>query len=123
MFVLEQASFHRDIDGRDFEARHLRAMIGGRLAAAVRLIPAGGDAAARIGRVVVARDVRRQGLGRLVVTEALAEHGRLAGGTAIDVSAQTHLRAFYAGFGFYASSEPYDEDGVEHVDMRRGAIA
>jgi len=37
------------------------------------------------------------------------------------VSAQDHLRAFYASLGFEADSEVYDEDGIPHVDMLRAA--
>lgn len=119
MFVLEQASFHRDIDGRDFEARHLRALADGRLAGALRLFPAETGAAARIGRVVVATAFRGRSLGRHLMGEALAEHTRLSGDAPVEVSAQVHLRAFYAGFGFRPVSDPYDEDGVLHLDMRR----
>ena len=36
---------------------------------------------------------------------------------AIKISAQTYLQKFYASFGFKVSSTPYDEDGIEHIDM------
>lgn len=120
-FVLEQASFYRDIDGRDFEARHLRALAGGRLAAALRLFPPSDGAAARIGRLVVAPSFRGRGFATRLMDEALAEHVRASGRAAIDLSAQTHLQGFYAGFGFRPTSDAYDEDGILHVDMRRDA--
>ena len=28
-----------------------------------------------------------------------------------------HLERFYNGFGFTKSSEPYDEDGILHIEM------
>ncbi len=118
MFVLEQRSFFRDLDGRDADARHLRALEGGALAGALRLLPAG-PGAARVGRVVVAERFRGRGLGRVLMAEALAEHRRLSGGAPVDVSAQVQLRAFYETLGFRAVSEPYDDDGILHLDMRR----
>ncbi len=119
--MLEQACFYRDIDGRDVEARHLRALIDGRPVAALRLFPAGTKTPARIGRVVVAKSFRGRGYARLIVAEALSEHRRLSGDAAIELSAQHHLERFYAGFGFSAVSAPYEEDGIRHVDMRRTA--
>ena len=37
----------------------------------------------------------------------------------VQLSAQQYLTEFYASFGFEAISEPYDEDGIMHLDMRR----
>ena len=36
----------------------------------------------------------------------------------IKISAQSHLQAFYQSLGFVTTSEPYDEDGIEHIDMK-----
>jgi ElaA protein len=35
------------------------------------------------------------------------------------LDAQTYAQAFYARFGFVAEGEPFDEDGIEHITMRR----
>jgi ElaA protein len=35
----------------------------------------------------------------------------------IKISAQSHLQGFYRTLGFNVVSEPYDEDGIEHIDM------
>jgi ElaA protein len=35
----------------------------------------------------------------------------------IKISAQIYLLRFYSNFGFKSISAPYDEDGIEHVDM------
>ena len=37
------------------------------------------------------------------------------------LAAQAHLVRFYAGLGFERSGEPYEEDGIPHLDMRRPA--
>ena len=39
----------------------------------------------------------------------------------VHLAAQAHLVGFYASFGFEPVSEPYDDDGIDHVDMRRPA--
>ena len=38
----------------------------------------------------------------------------------IRIGAQAHLERFYNGFGFTKSSEPYDEDGILHIEMETG---
>ena len=37
----------------------------------------------------------------------------------IRISAQQHLHKLYALFGFEQVSEPYDEDGIVHIEMLR----
>ena len=37
------------------------------------------------------------------------------------LSAQTDAQALYESFGFGVVSEPYDDGGILHVDMRREA--
>ena len=36
---------------------------------------------------------------------------------AVTLSAQTYLAPFYESLGFQATSAPYDDYGVPHVDM------
>ncbi|MFG1491853.1 GNAT family N-acetyltransferase [Oceanospirillum sp. HFRX-1_2] len=35
----------------------------------------------------------------------------------IKIGAQVYLQKFYESLGFEAVSEPYDEDGIPHIDM------
>ena len=62
--------------------------------------------------------IRRQGFGHRLVEEAL----RLARGRFQDrevtLAVQIRLVPFYEAFGFVANSDPYDEFGVRHVEMR-----
>ena len=37
------------------------------------------------------------------------------------IGAQLHLERFYVDFGFVTASEPYDEDGILHIEMLRPA--
>jgi ElaA protein len=41
-------------------------------------------------------------------------------GREIRIAAQMYLERFYEGFGFTRVTEPYLEDDIWHVDMRRG---
>jgi ElaA protein len=41
----------------------------------------------------------------------------------IRIAAQHRLEHFYAEFGFRAASDPYEEDGIPHLDMLAGASA
>ena len=121
-FVVEQNCAYQDIDGADPHALHLLAgwRAPDELAGCLRLVPPGvKDDAARVGRVVVAPEARGGGLGRRLMTEALAEAQRRWGAVQITLSAQGHLVDFYGGFGFAAASEPsVDECGIVHVEMR-----
>lgn len=124
VFVVEQACLYRDIDGLDLAVWHLRGFDeAGALQAYARLVPPGlkgeGYPQPMIGRVVTAPTARGAGQGRALMVEALAECARLWPGQAIEIQAQAHLQKFYGSLGFVATSAPYDDDGIDHVDMRR----
>jgi ElaA protein len=74
--------------------------------------PAGGW---RIGRVCTARDARGQGLGARLMAAAMA---RIGDADAV-LDAQTYAQDFYRRFGFEPEGDPFDEDGIEHITMRR----
>jgi ElaA protein len=42
-------------------------------------------------------------------------------GQRMKIGAQQYLQGFYGDFGFVQSSEPYDEDGIQHIEMVREA--
>ena len=52
---------------------------------------------------------------------ALTHAERLWPGKAFRIGAQRYLERFYGDFGFVAVGEPYDEDGIVHVEMLRPA--
>ena len=55
------------------------------------------------------------------VAEGIARAVRLHAGHAIRIGAQQYLERFYQSFGFVTVSAPYDEDGIQHIDMLRAA--
>ena len=72
-----------------------------------------------IGRVLSTREVRRTGAGRDLMGEGIRRAEALYPGSRIRIGAQLYLEKFYESFGFTTVSEPYDEDGIPHVEMRR----
>jgi ElaA protein len=118
IFVVEQGSAYPDLDGLDREAQHLLSRSEGELVGYLRLLLTSGLAPIRIGRVAVAAHRRRCGLGRMLVQEALRFCRENYPERDIALSAQAHLAAFYASLGFTVVSEPYDDFGVQHVDMK-----
>ena len=122
IFVVEQDCVFPDMDGRDPQCEHLCGWRDGELVAYLRLVPPGvRTPEVSLGRVVVAQAARGRGLGREVMREGLRGCERRYPGAPVKVSAQQHLETFYASLGFVRVGEPYDEDGILHVDMVRGS--
>ena len=114
IFVVEQGSPYPDLDGLDQNAWHLLLRCDGELAGYARLTP---SQPLRIGRVAVASGLRRHGLGRRLMEEALLFCRAHYPGFPAVLSAQTYLVPFYRSFGFEPTSAPFDDFGVAHVDM------
>jgi ElaA protein len=116
VFVVEQRCAYADLDGLDLAARHLWADDAARIAAYLRIVAAGAKYdEISIGRVVVDPSHRGTGLGRELMRRGLA----LVGDVPVRIGAQLHLERFYGELGFARASEPYDEDGIPHVEMLR----
>jgi ElaA protein len=120
VFILEQGPY-QDPDGLDRLGWHLLGRDDhGTLQAYLRVVDPGAKfAEPSIGRVVTAPEVRGTGLGRVLVAEGVRRTLAAWPGQGIRISAQAHLERFYAGFGFVARGEPYDEDRIPHLEMAR----
>jgi predicted GNAT family N-acyltransferase len=70
----------------------------------------------QIGRMAVARNWRRRGVGGAIL-QALLDLARKEGCTIARLHAQTHAIAFYAKYGFVAVGEEFDEAGIPHRMM------
>jgi ElaA protein len=117
VFVVEQNCPYLDADGVDPASRHLWAAADdGALHAYCRIVPAGVKfAEVSIGRVITAPAARGTGLGKELMRRAIEACGPVA----IRLGAQAHLERFYGELGFVRASEPYDEDGIPHIEMLR----
>jgi ElaA protein len=125
VFSLEQQCIYLDADGCDEQAFHLAAwspLQREPLAYARVLDPGVKYEEASIGRVITWGAGRGRGLGREVVSRAIASAAQAWPAVSIRISAQTRLERFYAEFGFVAIGMPYLEDGIDHTEMLlRGA--
>ena len=122
VFVVEQACPFQDVDGADPASWHLflRDPASGEITAYCRIIPAGVKfAEASIGRVLTTDAARGTGLGRELMLEALRRTESLWPGAPVRIGAQQRLERFYQSLGFVTASAPYDEDGIQHVEMVR----
>ena len=119
VFCVEQNCPYLDCDGKDQASLHLLGReASGRLVAYARLVPAGVTfAEPSIGRVVNHPDVRRNGIGRELMREAIARAVSTFGQRPIRIGAQLYLKRFYEELGFAVASPEYDEDGIPHVQM------
>ena len=120
VFVVEQNSPYLDLDGKDFDALHLIAWSGKDVAAYLRLLAPGVSyAEPSLGRIITTKIGRGGGLGRELVARGLEKIHELYPTLPTHIGAQAHLHKFYGSFGFVQSSEPYDEDGIMHIEMLR----
>jgi ElaA protein len=121
VFVVEQDCAYLDLDGADRRAQHLFSLgPDGRAESYLRVLgPGERYDEPYIGRVVSHPDVRRTGVGMELMREGIRRIEESFSGSAIRLNAQRRLQAFYEKFGFVPIGEPYDEDGIEHIQMIR----
>jgi ElaA protein len=124
VFILEQNCVYQDIDGADLQSYHLLGWQGDaaqrHLAAYLRCVfPGVKYPEMSLGRVLSAPAVRGTGIGRELLAQGIARAEKQFPGESIRIGAQLYLEAFYRSFGFERTGEPYDEDGIAHVEMLR----
>jgi ElaA protein len=125
VFVVEQTCAYLDLDGKDLlpgVTQLIAETTEGAMHACLRVVAPGlAFAEPALGRVATSPAARGTGLGRELIRRGIeactVEYPRQP----IRIGAQRYLIPFYAGFGFAVDSEPYDEDGIPHVEMLRPA--
>ena len=118
VFILEQNCIYADIDGFDKLAWHLLGFKNEKLEGYVRVIPPGFKyKESSIGRVLTIKYNRGNGLGKTLIQHAITHIQQTYPKHSIRISAQLYLKKFYRDFGFKITSDPYDEDGILHVEM------
>ncbi|MGL5937635.1 MAG: GNAT family N-acetyltransferase [Phocaeicola sp.] len=122
VFIIEQQCIYQDLDGKDLHCYHLMCYIDHKLAAYTRLLPAGlSYPEISIGRVAVRSEYRKLNLGRRLMEKSIRACEELFAKSTIRIGAQYHLTRFYHSLGFIESGQPYDEDGIVHVEMVRAS--
>jgi YbgC/YbaW family acyl-CoA thioester hydrolase len=77
-----------------------------------------GSGGTRIGRVATDHAVRGYGAGRAVI-HALEQVARQRGDASVVLSAQRSAQGFYQRLGYEPLGQPYEQDGIVHVEMRK----
>lgn len=118
VFVVEQNCVYLDIDNKDKKSIHLMAWHGDDLAAYTRLVAPGVSfEEASIGRVVTSPRYRGAGIGLELMQKSIEICLKSYQVSTIKIGAQLYLQKFYTGLGFEQCSEPFDEDGIPHIEM------
>lgn len=130
VFIVEQRSIYLDADEFDEHAHHLlvrhvcnsssaeQAKAIKPIVAYARLIPPEIKAQEVIlGRLLVAKNHRGEGLGLKLVERCLDKCTALFPLCNIRLSAQCHLVGLYKKLGFDTIGKSYDDGGIEHIDM------
>lgn len=113
VFVVEQnVSEELEWDGKDEEATHFIAFIDDTAVACARIIDG-----CYIGRMAVMAPYRNLGLGAALIKKIrdYAEQKHLP---VLKLSAQCHAFNFYRKNDFLATSKPYEDAGIPHIDMQ-----
>jgi predicted GNAT family N-acyltransferase len=116
VFCNEQGvSRAEELDGLDDGALHLVAQQqGGPIVGTLRLLSNGNEA--KIGRVAVDRDWRRQGLASMMLELAIAKAKDL-GCTKVRLASQLDATGVYERAGFTVESGEFEDAGILHVWM------
>lgn len=123
VFVVEQTCYYPDLDDLDRhpDTLHVFAYDGDTLSAYLRCLPPGTvyDDDSAIGRVVVAPAARGRKIGHTLIQQGINACEQRWPDKAIHMGAQVYLQQFYRQYGFTSVSEPFLEDGIPHIGMRR----
>ncbi|HEV7783567.1 MAG TPA: GNAT family N-acetyltransferase [Chitinophagaceae bacterium] len=118
VFVVEQDCVYQDADNKDQHSYHYMGWGNDLLIAYTRILPPGlSYIEPSIGRVVTSPSARGNGLGRELMERSITQALHLFGDQSIRIGAQLYLVGFYTSLGFQQTGDPYDEDGIKHVEM------
>lgn len=120
VFVVEQDCVYQDVDNKDQKALHVFGLKNKEVVAYSRIFKAGDYfKEASIGRVVVAENYRKYGLGHELLKQCLQAIKQHYKTEEVKISAQTYLKNFYKQYNFKQVGEEYLEDGIPHIAMLR----
>ena len=118
IFVVEQNCVYADLDDYDKNCYHLLGYEKDELLCCSRILSGGVKYdQASIGRVALKKERRGAGIADELMNTSINYLYKLFGKVPIKIGAQAYLENFYSKFGFKTISEPYDEDGILHIEM------
>mgnify|MGYP001659355576 CR=1 FL=1 len=114
VFVVEQQCPYHEVDDIDLESHHIYLQQGKDILAYCRLYKQ--NDAYHIGRVIASERGKRYGTQIMKTAVKFATEELHA--DSVIIEAQTYAKNFYEKLGFIQTSEPSDEDGIEHIQMK-----
>ena len=124
VFSVEQECWYQDADDADHCAWHLLGWHDktSELLAYLRLLPPStAFPEPSLGRILTRQAARGCGVGHQLMQQGLQKAEELFPGQDICIGAQHRLVTFYQQYGFEIVSEPYEEDRILHIHMKRRA--
>ncbi len=113
VFAEEQrVPVEEELDRFDAEALHLVVVDRGKVVATCRLVV--DRERAKLGRMAVEQQSRRQGIAAAMLREADDQAARL-GAKQITLAAQCYVAALYEQADYQPYGEPFDDAGIEHI--------
>jgi predicted GNAT family N-acyltransferase len=110
-----------DRDAFDYSADHVVAYDAkGRCVGTGRVVRSD-SRTAQIGRMAVAKDQRKSGVGAMVL-EALERMAAMRGISELTVNSQLPAESFYTKRGYSRASEVFLDQGVPHVVMKKSLV-
>lgn len=118
VFVVEQNCPYPDVDMHDLVSTHILLLNDSEeLLAYCRVLPANTTfPTPSIGRVLALQ--RHKGYASMVVQKAINIAINTYNADTITIEAQTYARTLYEKLGFKQTSDPFLEDGIEHIQMQ-----
>ena len=118
VFVVEQDCVYQDLDDKDQVSYHLFLKDNDEIIAVLRILPenVSYDEMA-IGRVIVKKSQRGNGISRVMMKKAIDFIVNDLGKSKIRLSGQAYLTDFYISLGFRKVSDEYLEDGIIHYEF------
>lgn len=115
VFVVEQQCPYHEVDDIDLESYHIYLQDDNNdILSYCRLYQQ--NDTYHIGRVISSE--RRKGYGTQIMKTVIQFAKKNLKANTIIIEAQTYAVEFYKKLGFVVISEPFDEDGIEHVRMK-----
>ena len=117
VFVGEQSvPAEEELDEYDAVAIHAIALHQGKVVGTGRMVCR--DEAARIGRMAVDSEWRRQGIGGRLLS-FLEDEARSLGVTNLVLNAQEYVKSFYAAHGYEEQGDVFLEANILHISMHK----